>query len=111
MRTSTLAIWAVAFGVAVISTLILMTGSQPRQPTLWSEIFILLPYLFAIMVSGNPHGPSEAAAWVALVVELTLILRGPVARAARGREGPGSPSPIGGTRDITRCVPPRDELA
>jgi len=74
MRTSTLAIWAVAFGVAVISTLILMTGSQPRQPTLWSEIFILLPYLFAIMVSGNPHGPSEAAAWVALVVELTLIL-------------------------------------
>jgi hypothetical protein len=33
-----------------------------------------LPYLFAIMVSGNPHGPSEAAAWVALVVELTLIL-------------------------------------
>jgi len=51
-----------------------MTGSQPRQPTLWSEIFILLPYLFAIMVSGNPHGPSEAAAWVALVVELTLIL-------------------------------------
>lgn len=67
--------------LALMITWLILADSSPLHeyflwhvtiPNLW-RLTMLIPYIFGAIIAGNPHAPSEAILYIAVIIQWFLI--------------------------------------